>query len=215
MRTPMKYHLHHAIMCAYTRRFRPQNELQGQTVASERSLALADVLNDCSNLEELSRHDPTSEEAQAAEATSRRPMTEQRFKERMTLLWHQLQEHVNVYMDSSLSSRITDAKGIRQGLERKEGLFRMNMMGKRVNFAARTVISPDPLIGTHEIGVPHVFARTLTYPQPVTPWNMKYLRQCVINGCDKYPGATHVEVRSTLKLLAQAQTQTRTHKLAL
>ena len=31
---------------------------------------------------------------------------------------------------------------------------RMNMMGKRVNYAARSVISPDPNIGTHEIGVP-------------------------------------------------------------
>lgn len=48
--------------------------------------------------------------------------------------------------------------GIRQVLEKKEGLFRMNMMGKRVNFACRSVISPDPYIGTHEIGIPMVFA---------------------------------------------------------
>lgn len=44
--------------------------------------------------------------------------------------------------------------GIRQVLERKEGLFRKNMMGKRVNYAARSVISPDPYIGTDQIGVP-------------------------------------------------------------
>ena len=39
-------------------------------------------------------------------------------------------------------------KGVRQILEKKEGLFRMKMMGKRVNFAARSVISPDPSLQT-------------------------------------------------------------------
>lgn len=39
------------------------------------------------------------------------------------------------------------SQGVRQQLEKKEGLFRMNMMGKRVNYAARSVISPDPYIG--------------------------------------------------------------------
>ena len=36
----------------------------------------------------------------------------------------------------------------------RSGLFRSNMMGKRVNFAARSVIAPDVNIGTHEIGAP-------------------------------------------------------------
>ena len=49
--------------------------------------------------------------------------------------------------------------GIRQALEKKQGLFRMNMMGKRVNYAARSVISPDPYIRTSEIGVPPVRRR--------------------------------------------------------
>ncbi|CAI6003852.1 unnamed protein product [Closterium sp. NIES-64] len=55
--------------------------------------------------------------------------------------------------------------GIRQQLERKEGLFRMNMMGKRVNYACRSVISPDPYIQVNEIGVPPVFAKRLTYAE--------------------------------------------------
>ncbi len=54
-----------------------------------------------------------------------------------------------------------------QLLEHKEGLFRMYMMGKRVNYAARSVISPDPFIGTDQIGVPVRFAKKLTYPEPV------------------------------------------------
>lgn len=73
-------------------------------------------------------------------------------------------------------------------IEKKEGLFRMNMMGKRVNYAARSVISPDPYIDVDEIGIPETFAKKLTYPQPVTPWNIKELRQAVINGPDIYPG---------------------------
>jgi DNA-directed RNA polymerase I subunit RPA1 len=64
----------------------------------------------------------------------------------------------------------------------------MNMMGKRVNFACRSVISPDLNINTNQIGVPEIFAKKLTYPQPVTPWNVHELRQCVINGPDNYPG---------------------------
>lgn len=67
-------------------------------------------------------------------------------------------------------------------------MFRKHMMGKRVNYAARSVISPDPYIAVNEIGVPHVFATKLTYPQPVTPWNVQELKQMVINGPNIYPG---------------------------
>lgn len=48
------------------------------------------------------------------------------------------------------------AQGVKQVLEKKEGIFRMHMMGKRVNFAARSVISPDPYIGTDEVRLLHV-----------------------------------------------------------
>ena len=72
--------------------------------------------------------------------------------------------------DISTSSLL---QGIRQQLEKKEGLFRKNMMGKRVNFAARSVISPDPYIGTGEIGVPPYFAKRLSFPERVTPYNAK------------------------------------------
>ena len=62
------------------------------------------------------------------------------------------------------------------------------MMGKRVNFAARSVISPDPYIATNEVGVPQIFAKKLTYPESVTPWNYHALKQAVINGPLVYPG---------------------------
>jgi DNA-directed RNA polymerase I subunit RPA1 len=67
-------------------------------------------------------------------------------------------------------------------------------MGKRVNFACRSVISPDPYIETNEIGIPPVFAKKLTYPEPVTALNVAKLRQCVINGPFIWPGASHIQL---------------------
>ncbi|CAE6465127.1 unnamed protein product, partial [Rhizoctonia solani] len=110
----------------------------------------------------------------------------------------QLQIDVNSFMDSSKNpAPVRQGKlptaGVKQGLEKKEGLFRKHMMGKRVNYAARSVISPDVNIETNEIGIPPVFARKLTFPEPVTSHNVKELRQAVINGTAVYPGASIVQ----------------------
>ena len=107
--------------------------------------------------------------------------------------WLKVQDCVNGLIDSTKSSDRNAANGIRQVLEKKEGLFRQNMMGKRVNYAARSVISPDPLIRPDQIGVPLIFAMSLTYPSPVTPWNVEALRRAVINGPNVHPGANFVE----------------------
>ncbi|KAH3666448.1 hypothetical protein OGAPHI_003444 [Ogataea philodendri] len=107
-----------------------------------------------------------------------------------------LQNDVNGFIDSTKNQNQnsnTAHPGIKQALEKKEGLFRKHMMGKRVNYAARSVISPDPMIETNEIGVPPVFAKKLTYPEPVTVHNVAELRQAVINGPDKWPGALQVQ----------------------
>ncbi|CAH0473375.1 unnamed protein product [Peronospora belbahrii] len=116
---------------------------------------------------------------------------------RKLALWTELQSAVNLLVDSSKAKPGTDvAQGIKQVIEKKEGLFRKHMMGKRVNYAARSVISPDPYISTSQIGVPLRFAKMLTYPQPVTPWNVEEMRQLVINGPDVHPGANFVENES-------------------
>ena len=109
-----------------------------------------------------------------------------------------LQEAVNSLIDRDRNpiqgaAGKKNEDGIKQKLEKKEGLFRKNMMGKRVNFAARSVISPDPNIETNEIGVPPVFAKKLTYPEPVTSHNFKEMQQAVINGVDVWPGAAAIE----------------------
>jgi len=62
-----------------------------------------------------------------------------------------------------------------------------------VNYACRSVISPDPYIGANEIGIPRYFAETLTYPTPVTDINIGEMRTLVERGAFNYPGARWVE----------------------
>lgn len=111
---------------------------------------------------------------------------------KLVKLWVALQDSVNCFMDSTKDpsplGKKTNPPGIRQVLERKEGMFRMNMMGKRVNHCCRSVISPDPYLGMNEVGVPKHFAMTLVYPEPVNDFNAKHLRTLVERGSNEYPG---------------------------
>ena len=84
-------------------------------------------------------------------------------------------------------------KAIRQRLKSKEGRIRGNLMGKRVDFSARTVITPDPLLKLDELGVPMDMCINMTVPERVNPFNMERLRKMVRNGSDKFPGARIVE----------------------
>ncbi|MEM5855661.1 MAG: DNA-directed RNA polymerase subunit A', partial [Candidatus Aenigmatarchaeota archaeon] len=114
-------------------------------------------------------------------------------------LWELLQYHVSTYFDNELSGvpparhrsgRIL--KTISQRLKTKEGRFRGNLAGKRVNFSARTVISPDPLINLDEVGVPEIVARELTVPVRVNEKNLEEMKKLVMNGSEIWPGANYV-----------------------
>ncbi len=114
-------------------------------------------------------------------------------------LWDLLQYHVSTYFDNEIPglppSKHRSGRPLRtlaQRLKGKEGRFRGNLSGKRVDFSSRTVISPDPNISIDEVGVPELVAKTLTVPERVTPWNIEKLRQIIINGPDKWPGANYV-----------------------
>ena len=106
----------------------------------------------------------------------------------------QLQLAINTLFDSSkaLSKKDQESKGIRQIIEKKEGILRMKMMGKRVNHSGRTVISPDPLIDSGEIGIPLYIASKLYFPEKVTEYNIEYMKKIIKNGPFKYPGANQV-----------------------
>lgn len=98
-----------------------------------------------------------------------------------------MQFGVDCLVDSA-GARNFSANGVKQVIEKKSGIIRMHMMGKRVNFSARTVITPDPNLNIDEIGVPETFAKHLTYPVPVTSWNVEMLRKMITNGPDVHPG---------------------------
>ncbi|MCQ2816410.1 MAG: DNA-directed RNA polymerase subunit A' [archaeon] len=83
-------------------------------------------------------------------------------------------------------------KAISARLKGKEGRLRQNLMGKRVDFSARSVISPDPNLLLDELGVPVSIAMNVTFPERVTSRNIERLRQLVMNGATKYPGAKFI-----------------------
>ncbi len=113
--------------------------------------------------------------------------------------WNLLQYHVATYFDNNLSG-IPSAKhrtkrpikGIAQRLEGKEGRFRSNLSGKRVDFSARTVISPDPLLDINEVGVPIEIAKVLTVPVRVNEINIEEMKKLVLAGPNNYPGVKYV-----------------------
>ena len=94
-------------------------------------------------------------------------------------------------------------KSIKDRMVGKTGRMRGNLMGKRVDYSGRSVITPDPNIATTELGVPLKIAKNLTKPVVVNNRNMKFLRKLIENGPDVYPGAkiivklsgTHVSLR--------------------
>ena len=96
----------------------------------------------------------------------------------------------------SLQKSGRPVKSIRARLKGKEGRLRGNLMGKRVDFSARTVITGDPNLDLDQVGVPYSIARNLTYPERVTPYNIVYLQELVKNGPNEYPGAKYV-IRDT------------------
>ena len=104
-------------------------------------------------------------------------------------LWELLQYHVTTYLDNQTSG-IPPArhrsgrplKTLAQRLKGKEGRFRSNLSGKRVNFSARTVISPDPNLSINEVGVPIAMARELTVPVKVTAHNLNWCKMMVKRG---------------------------------
>ncbi|KAL8559172.1 DNA-directed RNA polymerase II subunit RPB1 [Nucella lapillus] len=83
-------------------------------------------------------------------------------------------------------------KSLSARLKGKEGRVRGNLMGKRVDFSARTVITADPNLTIDQVGVPLSIASNLTYPEIVTPFNIHRLQELVRRGASQYPGAKYV-----------------------
>ncbi|XP_052784228.1 DNA-directed RNA polymerase II subunit RPB1-like [Mya arenaria] len=110
-----------------------------------------------------------------------------------------LQFHVATFTDNELPGlpRAVQKSGrplksVKQRLKGKEGRVRGNLMGKRVDFSARTVITPDPNLRIDQVGVPRTIAQNMTFPELVTPFNIDRLHDLVRRGANQYPGAKYI-----------------------
>jgi len=112
-------------------------------------------------------------------------------------LWDLLQYHVTTFFDNSIA-KIPPArhrsgqplKTITERIKGKEGRIRKNLAGKRVNFSARTVISPDPNLKLNEVGIPHEVAEILTVAERVTSFNLDRMKSLIM--ANSYPGANYI-----------------------
>lgn len=110
--------------------------------------------------------------------------------------WQLVQFHVATYIDNE-APKIPKAvlrsgrplKTIRQRIKAKEGRVRGNLMGKRVDGSARSVITADPYLSMDQLGVPKKVAMNLTYPELVTTYNVDKMTQLIRNGTEVHPGA--------------------------
>ncbi|KAG8374810.1 hypothetical protein BUALT_Bualt10G0034300 [Buddleja alternifolia] len=133
-----------------------------------------------------------------ANASLRQEITETNLYNKSLTSWEDLQMEVAQYINSEvrgLPFHMTTAKplsGFVQRLKGKQGRFRGNLSGKRVEYTGRTVISPDPNLKITEVAIPILMARILTYPERVSHHNIEKLRQCIRNGPNKYPGAKFI-----------------------
>ena len=114
-------------------------------------------------------------------------------------LWDLLQYHITTYIDNAVAqlppARHRSGQPLKTLTERiksKHGRIRHNLAGKRTNFSARTVISPDPSLELNEVGVPLIVAMKLSVPEYITDWNIEYLKEFVKKGPTVYPGANYI-----------------------
>jgi DNA-directed RNA polymerase II subunit RPB1 len=87
-------------------------------------------------------------------------------------------------------------KSIKERLNGKTGRVRGNLMGKRVDFSARSVITPDPNLSIRELGIPIKIAKNITRPVVVNDMNKKFILKLIQNGPDVHPGAKILEKKS-------------------
>ena len=124
--------------------------------------------------------------------------------------WYQLlQYHVATLINNQLPG-IPPAqqrsgrplKAINDRLKSKEGRVRGNLMGKRVDYTARSVITPDPRLSIDQLGVPLDICSNLTFPEKVAFYNKDRLTQAVRNGYHNYPGAKSIKRKSDGKIIS-------------
>jgi DNA-directed RNA polymerase II subunit RPB1 len=139
--------------------------------------------------------------------------------------YNHLQIHVITVMNNKLSNvPISQNRSNRpfkcftEKIASKSGRIRGNLMGKRVDFSARSVITPDPMISIDELGVPILMAIKLSINELVNKYNIDNLQKCVNNGPDIHPGALFITKEDGKKVslnIIETQVKTLTDKQTL
>jgi DNA-directed RNA polymerase II subunit RPB1 len=115
--------------------------------------------------------------------------------------YYDLQNAITTYIDNTLpgvkrakhrSGRLI--KSIRQRIGGKDGRFRSNLMGKRVDSSIRSVITPDPNLSIDQVGIPLHIAREVLYPEIVNSFNIDELSLMLKNGPFVWPGIVSVQM---------------------
>jgi DNA-directed RNA polymerase III subunit RPC1 len=120
--------------------------------------------------------------------------------------WESLQFSIAHYINSDTPGAPSafqnkSGRGLCQRLKGKQGRFRGNLSGKRVDFSGRTVISPDPNLRIDEVGVPRDVALIMTYPERVTKHNKERMKKLVRNGPTIHPGARFIEKKNGTRFM--------------
>ncbi|KAB7494013.1 DNA-directed RNA polymerase I subunit RPA1, partial [Armadillidium nasatum] len=185
-------------------KYRPCNTVHGRMIENEMSVLYKYIIKWSKCLRFLKSSTEESEMPEALKFLLKELKGDTIVEKRFNIMCL-LQGSVDNILDSEINklNRVAQ-KGIRQVIEKKFGLFRRNLMGKRVNYSARSVAAPDPMLGVDEVGVPLDFAMKLSYPVPVTPWNVSKLRKLVQNGPTCFPGALIVEDEEGRKITLKA-----------
>ncbi|RXK37437.1 DNA-directed RNA polymerase III subunit RPC1 [Tremella mesenterica] len=134
--------------------------------------------------------------------------------------WENLGQVVALYINSQTPGLSVPGskpnRGFVQRLKGKQGRFRGNLSGKRVDFSGRTVIGPDPNLRIDEVAVPEKVAVKLSYPERVNNYNIVAMRQAIIHGAKLHPGANILErkapdgttVRTALHMIKDVERRT-------
>ncbi|MES1902218.1 MAG: DNA-directed RNA polymerase I subunit RPA1, partial [Paramarteilia canceri] len=178
-------------------RFRPFSaKSDGMIQENQRTILLSRVVKEAKSLEKLLLQESktfSNDETNISFSSDNRSLLSEN--------WFNLQNKINALYDSDkdITSSIAKINGAKQILEKKEGLFRMNMMGKRVNFSIRSVISPDPLINVDEVGIPEKIAIKITFAERLNSLNRNILCEKILNGPYIHPGALFIENKKGFK----------------
>jgi DNA-directed RNA polymerase II subunit RPB1 len=178
-----------------------KDEATGKSDDDDLTIKLNDIIKSCEELRVLMSQDKKdSKEKQDVGA-------------RIEEWWNCLTYHVSTYIDNderngnTLSGGIPTSKSrngrhlktLRERMKSKTGHVRQNLMGKRVDHSARTVITGDPNLSINELGIPVEIADNLAYPETVSKYNIGYLNLLLQKGKIKWIVKNNVSNDSSLK----------------